>query len=72
MANEDNVQQLIKFAVDTFGGVHLIVNSAGVISAGLTATPKGVVSSNEMLRVLKINVIGTLNVTKHAAFQMLK
>ena len=33
-------------------------------------TSKGVVSSDEMLRVLRINVIGALNVSKHAAKTM--
>jgi NAD(P)-dependent dehydrogenase (short-subunit alcohol dehydrogenase family) len=28
---------------------------------------KGVVSSDEMLKVLKINVIGTFNMSKHGA-----
>lgn len=67
VSNEENVIKLIKYTVECFGSVHIVVNSAGVISAGLTATPKGVLSSEEMLRVLKINVIGTLNVSKHAA-----
>ena len=33
---------------------------------------KGVLSSDEMLKVLKINVIGTFNVCKYAAQQMSK
>lgn len=28
---------------------------------------KGVVSSDEMLKILRVNVIGTLNISKHAA-----
>lgn len=43
------------------------MNSAGVLSAGYLVTAKGVLSSDEMTRVLKINVIGTFNVAKHVA-----
>lgn len=71
VANEENVVQLIKFTVGAYGGIHVVVNSAGILSAGLTVGPKGPISSDEFLRVLKINVIGTLNVSKHAAVQML-
>jgi 3-hydroxyacyl-CoA dehydrogenase len=45
-----------------------VVNSAGVLSAGFIISNKGeVLSSDEMLRVLKINVIGTFNITKYAS-----
>ena len=45
----------------------MVVNSAGVFSAGPIIHSKGVVSSSVMEKVLKINVIGTLNVSKYAA-----
>lgn len=47
--------------------MHVVVNCAGIIAAGTTIYAKGVVSSENMEKVLKINVIGTLNVSKHAA-----
>lgn len=48
--------------------LHIVVNSAGVLSAGFIISNKGeVLSSEEMLRVLKINVIGTFNVSKYAS-----
>jgi len=48
------------------------LNSAGVATAGMIVTSKGVMSSEEMLTALKINVIGTLNVCKYAAAEMIK
>lgn len=38
----------------------------------MIVTSKGVMSSEEMLTALKINVIGTLNVCKYAAAEMIK
>ena len=67
VTDEKNVQELIKFTVEKYKKIHVVVNSAGVISAGTTIYSKGVISSDVMEKVLKINVIGTLNVSKYAA-----
>ncbi len=67
VADEKNVEQLIKFTVENYKKIHVVVNCAGIIAAGMTIFSKGVVSSENMEKVLKINVIGTLNVSKHAA-----
>ncbi|CAD8116591.1 unnamed protein product [Paramecium sonneborni] len=72
VSNEENVIQLIKYTVNEFGAIHIVVNSAGVISAGYLVTPKGTIPVDEMMRVLKINVVGTFNVSKHAAVEMIK
>jgi NAD(P)-dependent dehydrogenase (short-subunit alcohol dehydrogenase family) len=47
--------------------LHVVINCAGILAAGTTIYSKGVVSSENMEKVLKINVIGTLNVSKYAA-----
>ena len=67
VADEKNVQELIKFTVEKYKKIHVVVNCAGIISAGTIIYSKGVVSSDVMEKVLKINVIGTLNVSKYAA-----
>lgn len=67
VSNEENVVALIKYTVQEFGSLNVVVNSAGVISAGYLVTNKGTIPTDEMLRVLKINVVGTFNVSKHAA-----
>ena len=67
VADEKNVQELFKFTLEHYKKVHVVVNSAGIISAGTTIYSKGVVSSEVFEKVLKINVIGTLNVSKHGA-----
>jgi NAD(P)-dependent dehydrogenase (short-subunit alcohol dehydrogenase family) len=72
ISNEESVQNLISAAVKKYGAIHVVVNCAGVISAGLTVTSKGVIETKEFWRVFNINVIGTFNVCKYAAQQMLK
>lgn len=70
--DEENVKELFEFTKKHYSGVHIVVNSAGVLSAGMTLWSKGVLSSEEMLKVLKINVVGTFNVSKYAALHMSK
>lgn len=48
------------------------MNCAGILSAGTIIYSKGVVSSDEMLKVLKINVVGTFNLCKYGALYMSK
>ena len=72
IVDEENVQALFDFTRKNYTDLHIVVNCAGVISAGTTLWSKGVLSSDEMLKVLKINVIGTFNMSKYAALHMSK
>lgn len=72
VSDEKAAENLISEAVKAFGKVDVVVNCAGILSVAMTVTSKGPAKSSEMLRTLKINVIGTFNVTKAAAFQMSK
>lgn len=70
--DEENVKALFEFTQKNYTDVHIVVNCAGVLSAGTTLWSKGVLSSEEMMKVLKINVVGTFNVSKYAALHMSK
>lgn len=72
VSKEADAKDLITFTVQKFGAVHVVVNSAGVAAVGLLVSKRGVLSSEDMQTVLEINVLGTLNVCKFAAVQMLK
>lgn len=61
----------------------MLVNCAGVSSIGMTqqlspyslgptVSSKGVLSTDDLIRVLKINVVGSVNASKYAALQMSK
>ena len=49
----------------------MVVNSAGIVTAGVLVSKKGVLSTETMNKVLQVNVIGTFNVCKYAAQQMM-
>ena len=70
VSNEENVKKLFEFTIEKYGKVHVVVNSAGIIAAGTIIYSKGVASSSVMEKVLKINVIGTFNMSKWGAKYM--
>ena len=72
VSDEQAAEKLVEETVKAFGAVHIVVNSAGVLSVAPTVSSKGPAKAAEMLRTLKINVLGTFNVSKAAAYQMTK
>ena len=71
VADEKSVESAVKQTVAKFGALHVVVNSAGIVTAGILVTKKGVLPSDLMTKVLQVNVIGTFNVCKYAAQQMM-
>jgi NAD(P)-dependent dehydrogenase (short-subunit alcohol dehydrogenase family) len=71
VSDEKNVQDAIKATVTKFGPLHVVINSAGIVTAGVIVTKKGVLPNDLMNLVLKVNVVGTFNVCKYAAQQMI-
>lgn len=67
VGNEKEVVELIKFVVEKHKRIDAVINSAGISTMGTTIFSKGVISSTEMERIMRTNVIGTLNVCKYAA-----
>lgn len=72
VADEASVQAGIKFAVDTFGALHIAVNCAGIGSASKTYGSKGPHSLDIFQKVIAVNLVGTFNVTRLAAEAMSK
>lgn len=68
VSDEQACNDLVEQTVKTFGAVHIVLNSAGIAvrTSILTATQE------DITKILKINVIGTFNVSKAAAYQMSK
>lgn len=54
------------------GKINIVVNSAGIIVAQPLVSSKGVASGDLMMKALKVNVMGTFNVSKYAAQVMSK
>lgn len=67
---EEEVQALVAGTVDRFGGLDILVNTAGVI--GPIETPAHQVSVDDFRFVLDVNVVGTFLPCKHAIPQLIE
>jgi NAD(P)-dependent dehydrogenase (short-subunit alcohol dehydrogenase family) len=72
VTSEEQVGAAIKKTADAFGGVHVAVNCAGVGAAMKTAGSQGPMPLDIFEMVIRINLIGTFNVIRLAATEMLK
>lgn len=74
VTNESDVQAAVKLAVDTFGGLHINVNCAGILDARKTlGKVDGVYGAHSLAafqKVIAINLIGTFNVLRLSALAM--
>ena len=61
VADEEAVQAAIQKTVDTLGGLHINVNSAGIGAAGRTVGKDGPMPLKAFEFVLRVNLIGTFN-----------
>lgn len=74
VADENEVQAAVDVAVATFGAIHIAVNCAGIGEARKTIGKVGGVYGPHSLaafeKTIKVNLIGTFNVIRLAAFAM--
>jgi NAD(P)-dependent dehydrogenase (short-subunit alcohol dehydrogenase family) len=64
------VQAAVQTAVDTFGGLHVLINCAGIGVAERVLGRSGPGSLASFTRAIQINLIGTYNVIRLAAAAM--
>mgnify|MGYP000904061962 CR=1 FL=1 len=72
ITNETAVKESVQRAIERFGALHILVNCAGVATASLTLTSKGILDLNLFRKTIEINVYGTVYASAHAAFHMSK
>lgn len=72
IVSEEEVTKAIAAAVAKFGGIHGVINCAGVASAIRVVGRKGPYPLAEFNKVISINLTGTFNVLRLAAAQMAK
>jgi NAD(P)-dependent dehydrogenase (short-subunit alcohol dehydrogenase family) len=73
VASEEQVSAAIAAAVRAFGGVRGVVNCAGIGTAGRTVDKEGKPFDLALFRkTIEVNLIGSFNVIRLAAAQMLK
>jgi len=70
VSNEEAVRAAIQAAKEFMGGITLAVNCAGVANAGRALGREGPWPAENFERVIRINLVGTFNVTKEAAAVM--
>jgi len=72
VADEESVMTGIQQMMEKYGELHICVNCAGIAPPGKTVGKKGVLPLENFKKVIDINLIGTFNVLRLAAEQMIK
>ena len=70
VASEASVQETVKKALDTFGGLHGAVNCAGIAAALRVCSKQGPHPLEAFRKVIDVNLTGTFNVIRLAADAM--
>ncbi len=67
VTDEGSVQAAVQKAVTTFGGLHILINCAGIGSAERVLGKNGPASLESFTRVIQVNLVGTFNAIRLAA-----
>lgn len=70
VAEEVSVQNSVKGALERFGGLHGVINCAGIGAASKVIGRDGPLKLEAFTRVINVNLIGTFNVIRLAAAAM--
>src|SRR5438270_1748460 len=70
--NADQVSTALAQCRQKFGGVHILVNCAGIGRAQRTVTKEGPASLDVFNKVIQVNLVGTFNAIRLAAAEMAK
>lgn len=70
VADESSVRSVMQRANDWLGGITLVVNCAGIATAGRTLGRDGPWPTEKFNKVIQINLVGSFNVIKEAAVFM--
>ncbi len=72
VTNEESVQAAVKKTLDSFGGINVVINCAGVGDPAKLISKKGPMPLSFFNRVVQINLVGTFNVIRLGVEQMIK
>ncbi|MDR3567202.1 MAG: SDR family NAD(P)-dependent oxidoreductase [Syntrophobacteraceae bacterium] len=70
VVGEQDVLSAIAKAVEAFGAINTVINCAGVGDPGKVLSKKGPLPLAAFERIVRINLVGTFNVTRLAVAQM--
>jgi len=72
VADGDSVQQAVNATMEKFGGIHVVVNCAGIGVADKVLGKNGPAPLENFSRVIQVNLVGSFNVIRLAAEKMVK
>jgi len=72
VTDEESMQGALDAALDTFGGLHGLVNCAGIGPAEKVVGKRGVHSLDSFVKAVQINLVGTFNPIRLAASIMME
>jgi len=72
VTREDHAQTAVRLALDSFGGLHGLINCAGIGLGEKTVGKEGPHALASFARVININLVGTFNMIRVAADAMSK
>ena len=70
VTSEPSVQDAVDQTLAAYGAIHIVINCAGVGTPAKVLSKNGPMDLNHFNRVVQINLVGTLNVIRLAAAQM--
>jgi NAD(P)-dependent dehydrogenase (short-subunit alcohol dehydrogenase family) len=68
VSNAADAEQMVRAAIETYGGLDILVNSAGITASG--ARKDGASPEEVWARVIAVNLTGTYLVTRYAVREM--
>jgi NAD(P)-dependent dehydrogenase (short-subunit alcohol dehydrogenase family) len=70
VTDEESMRAAVRDAVDTFGGLHVLINCAGIGLAERVLGKNGPHDLRSFSKVIQVNLIGTFNAIRLAAAEM--
>ncbi len=70
VVEEESMQAAVRAAVETFGGLHVLINCAGIGLAEKVVGKNGPHELGSFSKVIQVNLIGTFNAIRLAATEM--
>lgn len=72
VSDANSVEQAIKKAVKKVGELHALINCAGIATGARIVSKEGPMPLTEFSKVIQVNLIGTFNVMRIVAAQMMQ
>lgn len=72
VTNEEAIRAAVDKTIDSFGGIHIAITCAGVGGSVKVISDEGSVFMDHFNRVVQINLMGAMNVTRLTAQKMLR